>query len=128
MIELLDRHGRKAMLRLRWPMAPALTRLANKLAETHMSRPVKVTLMGRPFTLQTDEDEAHVQRVARSVDQRLADLRQKAALPLDSLALLVALTFADDLEKLRNQNAALLDDARDRADNLRQRLGRLAGE
>ena len=93
-----------------------------------MSRPVKVTLMGRPFTLQTDEDEAHVQRVARSVDQRLADLRQKAALPLDSLALLVALTFADDLEKLRNQNAALLDDARDRADNLRQRLGRLAGE
>lgn len=93
-----------------------------------MSRPVKVTLMGRPFTLQTDEDEVHVQRVARQVDQRLTDLRAKAALPLDSLALLVALTFADDLEKERHQTQRLLTEARDRAERLQHRLGILAGE
>jgi cell division protein ZapA (FtsZ GTPase activity inhibitor) len=93
-----------------------------------MSRPVKVTLMGRPFTLQTDEDEAHVQRVARQVDLRLTDLRTKAALPLDSLALLVALTFADDLEKERHQHQRQLADLRDRAERLQQRLGILVGE
>ena len=53
-----------------------------------MARPVKVTLMGRSFTLQTDEDEAHVQRVALLVDGRLTDLQARARLPVESLALL----------------------------------------
>lgn len=92
-----------------------------------MGRPVKVTLMGRPFTLQTDEDEAQVQHVAQLVDQRLTALRQRASLPLESLALLTALTLADELEKERARSAALRADILARADRLRRRLDGLAG-
>lgn len=93
-----------------------------------MARPVKVTLMGRSFTLQTDEDEAHVQRVAQLVDDRLNDLQSRARLPVESLALLAALTLGDDLEKERQKHRVLRADAQEQARHLRDRLRTLAGD
>ena len=93
-----------------------------------MARPVKVTLMGRSFTLQTDEDEAHVQRVALLVDGRLTDLQARARLPVESLALLAALTLGDDLEKERQKNTVLRREAQALAIKLRDRLSGLASE
>jgi len=93
-----------------------------------MARPVKVVLLGKAFTLQTDEDEAHVQRVAALVDGRLHELKQRLSLPEASLALLTALTLADDLEKAKSKYAALQQDVAQRAGKLRERLARAGGE
>ena len=93
-----------------------------------MAKPVKVMLMGKAFTLQTDEDEAHVQRVAALVDGRIGEIRQRAAMPETSLALLAAMTIAGDLDKERAQNARLRADLRNRAEALRAHLQAAAGE
>lgn len=87
-----------------------------------MSRPVRVVLLGKPFTVQTDDSEERVQRVARMVDERLESIRQRASLPGESLALLAALTLADDLDKERERLEALRTEVRQRALRLRQRL------
>jgi cell division protein ZapA (FtsZ GTPase activity inhibitor) len=94
-----------------------------------MSKAVKVTLMGKPFTLQTDEDEAHVQRVAALVDARVAELQVRASsLPPQSLALLAALTIADDLEKERAGHARRDDGLRDQVQRLRMRIKSAVGD
>lgn len=92
-----------------------------------MAKPVKVVLMGKAFTLQTDEDEAHVQRVAAMVDSRISDFRRASAMPEVSAALLVAMTMAGDLEKERARNAALRAELRSRAETLRGHLQAAAG-
>ncbi len=92
-----------------------------------MLRPVKVTVMGKTFTMQTDEDEAHVQRVARLVDGRVAELRQKQA-PEAMLAVLAALMIADDLVKERRRHGDMTDEAILRAENVQARLLQALGE
>lgn len=92
-----------------------------------MSRPVKVTVMGKTFTMQTDEDEVHVQRVARLVDGRVAELRQKQA-PEAMLAVLAAMMIADDLVKERRRHSDMTDEAILRAENVQARLLQALGE
>ena len=93
-----------------------------------MPRPVRIILQGKPYTLQTDEDEAHVQQVAASVDRRVADLRAKlVGAPASEAMMFAAMTFADDLAKERAKYAADLAAARAQAEQLRARLAALAG-
>jgi cell division protein ZapA len=88
-----------------------------------MGRPVKVTLLGRAFTVQSDDDEAHVQKCAALVDGRVADLKSRVGAQPDlTLTLLAALTLADDLEKERARHLALRKQLKARADKLRDRL------
>lgn len=72
-----------------------------------MARTVKVTLLGRDFRLQTEDDEAFVQSVAALVDERLNTLRSRLNLPTEHLALLAALNLAEDLQRERLQFAQL---------------------
>jgi cell division protein ZapA (FtsZ GTPase activity inhibitor) len=72
-----------------------------------MARTVKVTLLGRDFRLQTEDDEAFVQSVAALVDDRLSGLRSRLNLPTEHLALLAALNLAEDLQRERQQFAQL---------------------
>ncbi|MBI5607782.1 MAG: cell division protein ZapA [Deltaproteobacteria bacterium] len=87
-----------------------------------MARAVKVTLMGTDFRLQTEEPEEFVVRVAQLVDSRIAELRGRAAnLPAQHLALLTALTLAEDLEKERLALAQLRQRWADRLEVLAAR-------
>ncbi len=83
-----------------------------------MSKRVKVQIMGQTFSLQTDEDEAYIEGLAKMVDERIADLRRKATLPPHSLAVLVALTLADDWQKERAGGEKLRDVAQQRTQAL----------
>ena len=88
-----------------------------------MGKAVKVALLCRPFTVQTDDVEERVLKVAASVQARLDDLKARAGgLPELSLALLAALTIADDLDKERTRLASLRADVQARAERLRERL------
>lgn len=86
-----------------------------------MSKPVKVTLQGKTFTLQTDEDEVHVQRAAAVVNEQIDALRKKAALPEGTLAMLVAMELAGELQKARG-DADPYGPLKVRAERLRDRL------
>lgn len=83
-----------------------------------MARTVKVTLMGTDFRLQTEEAEDFVQRVAGLVDVRIAELRSRANLPPQHLALLTALTLAEDLQKERETTLRLRAEWADRLEAL----------
>ena len=94
-----------------------------------MPRPVRITLQGKPYTLQTDEDESHVQQVASLVDRRVADLRAKlVGAPASEAMMFAAMTFADELAKERAKYAAELAAVRAQAEKLHLRLTALAGK
>lgn len=63
--------------------------------------------MGTDFRLQTEEPEEFVMGVAQLVDERIGELRSRTNLPSQHLALLTALTLAEDLQKERNTNRQL---------------------
>ena len=86
-----------------------------------MSQAVKVTLQGKTFTLQTDEDPAHVQASAALVNDRMDALRKKAALPEGTLAMLVGLELAGELRKAQGAGDRYAP-LKVRAERLRDRL------
>ena len=59
-----------------------------------MSKAVKVTLQGKTFTLQTEEDESHILASAALVNDRIDALRKKAALPEGTLCTTLPTTMA----------------------------------
>ncbi|PIP02021.1 MAG: cell division protein ZapA [Zetaproteobacteria bacterium CG12_big_fil_rev_8_21_14_0_65_54_13] len=63
-----------------------------------MSTPVEITLMGRTFSIVSDEDPAHVQAAAELVQQKVEELRQMgASVASDRLLALVSLNLAGEL-------------------------------
>ncbi len=86
-----------------------------------MSKAVKVTLQGKTFTLQTEEDESYIQASATLVNDRIDALRKKAALPEGTLAMLVGMELAGEL--LKSQGAGeRFAPLKVRAERLRDRL------
>ncbi len=71
-----------------------------------MTHTVKVTLMGREFSIRTDDDPAHVEAAARMVQERVDELRRLgASVASDRLLTLVALNLAGEL--LQKEHAQL---------------------
>ncbi len=86
-----------------------------------MSKAVKVTLQGKTFTLQTDEDESHILASAALVNDRIDALRKKAALPESTLAMLVGMELAGELLKAQGSGERFAP-LKTRAERLRDRL------
>ena len=70
-----------------------------------MPRPFEVTILGLPFTVQSDEDEAYVRQLAAFVDDRMR--RATTAGGTIAVAVLGALHIADELHKLQREFADL---------------------
>jgi len=65
-----------------------------------MSNPVEITLMGRTFTILTDEDPEGVLAAAALVQEHVEELRQMGnAVASDRLLMLVSLNLAGELLK-----------------------------
>ena len=86
-----------------------------------MSKSVKVTLQGKTFTLQTEEDEAHIQASAALVNERIDALRKKAPLPDGTLAMFVGMELAGELLKSQGSSERFAP-LKLRAERLRDRL------
>lgn len=69
-------------------------------------RSVIVSILGRSFTVQSDEDEAYVQQLAAFVDEKMREVRSGG--DSASVAVLAALHITDELHKLRREYAHLV--------------------
>ena len=75
-----------------------------------MKNRVKISIDGKSFTLVGEETEEHMRQVAAYIDQKMAEIRQKAvAVTLDSsLAyVLTSINVADDFFKEKAYTAEL---------------------
>jgi cell division protein ZapA len=69
---------------------------------------VEVEIMGQRLTVASDDEEAHVRRVAGYVDGQMRQLAAgRGAGAMADLALLTALNIASDYWKLQDQQAEL---------------------
>ncbi len=80
---------------------------------------VKVTICGREFSLKTDDTPKYMTELAKKVDAAIADMMSSSAnLPMQSAAILTALSAYDELQKandsidnIRSQIKEYVDDA-----------------
>ena len=71
---------------------------------------VSVEIMGQHLDVASDADADWVRAVARAVDARARDIRTRARnINTVDLAILTALNFADELERLRLEYRELLE-------------------
>ena len=95
------------------------------------SRPVEIDLMGRTFTVRSDNSPERIEEIVGLVNQRLREIQTKATtLPADRIALLACLTLAEELVSLRHENATLKDAVAEQAtemlgalDDLQEQVG-----
>jgi|SRR5271155_4299057 cell division protein ZapA len=71
---------------------------------------VNVEVMGQNLVVASDADDEWVKTVAETVDERIKAIRASSQTANSvNLAILAALNFADELERLRRQHAELID-------------------
>ncbi len=71
---------------------------------------VSVQILGQNLEVASDADAEWVRAVARAVEERGRQIRARTrAINAIDLAILTALNFADELEKLRIEHRELLD-------------------
>jgi cell division protein ZapA len=73
-----------------------------------MKKELTIQLAGQTLTIRSDEDESYVADLAASVDSQIRDIsRGQPGVSTLSLALMAALTMADEVHKLEtSQDAA----------------------
>ncbi len=71
---------------------------------------VNVEIMGQNLTVGSEAGDEWVRSVAKSVDAKIRDIRASSqAVSSIHLAILAALNFADELERLRREHQALVE-------------------
>ena len=71
---------------------------------------VNVEIMGQTLIVASDAGDAWVKSVAETVDDRIRQLRESGqTVSSINLAILAALNFADELERLKKQHQELIE-------------------
>ena len=84
-------------MNLRGSRQGTVSQTLTKSAET---KAVAVEIRGQKFSVKSDKDPAHVERLAKFVDQKAAEIQSVApAVPMDRLMMLVGMTIAEDYFK-----------------------------
>jgi cell division protein ZapA (FtsZ GTPase activity inhibitor) len=97
-------------------------------------RPVKVQVAGQTLALRTDAPAAYLRELAKVVDARLAEVRDKhyggdrRAVSTQALALLCALQLADELAQSQSAATELRRTVRDRTQRILRHLDVLERE
>jgi cell division protein ZapA len=71
---------------------------------------MNVEIMGQNLNLSSDGDDEWLKALAATVDEKINSIRAKRS-PANSvsLAILAALNFAEELERLKKEHQALID-------------------
>jgi cell division protein ZapA (FtsZ GTPase activity inhibitor) len=88
-----------------------------------VSRSVKVTLAGNTLSLKTDAKPRYIKDLADHVNATIDQLRSSGKVATtQSLALLAAMTIADELHQLRAEKAELERQVRERTQRILRTL------
>lgn len=68
---------------------------------------VSVRLMGRDYSLLTDQPPERVQTVARYIDRKMRELQITSRVPETVLPMLISLTIGDELFSAQQENMRL---------------------
>ena len=84
-----------------------------------VSRQVKVTLAGQKFSVRTDARPKYVRELAAFVNEKLEEAKQSGkVVTTQSLALLAAMSIADDLFQQREKERELRRDIREKSQRI----------
>ena len=73
-------------------------------------RSVQVEIDQENFAIRGNATEEYIRKLARYVDQKISEVRRNQPnLPRHRVAILVALNIADELERVKQENAELLE-------------------
>ncbi len=88
-----------------------------------MKRSVSVEVGGQKLNLKTDADEEYVRALARLVNQKLNEAKSGSrAVATQSLAILAAMSIADDFLQARQRDAAFRKEVKQRSRQLLELL------
>jgi len=74
--------------------------VSQTLTKPSDAKSVAVEIRGQKFSVKSDKDPAHVERLAKLVDQKAAEIQAVApTVPMDRLMMLVGMTIAEDYFK-----------------------------
>lgn len=102
--------------------------------KTGKERLVEIKVFGQTYTVKTDAEEEHIQRVARYVNEKMDEVtRNTKSVSSLSVAILTALNIADDLIREREKRIALLQEVEKKSKDLTEKInlnigGKEAGE
>ncbi len=72
-------------------------------------RLVEIKVFGQVYTVKTDADEAHIQRIAQYVNEKMDEvIKNTKSVSSLNVAILTALNVADDLIREREKRLSLL--------------------
>jgi len=93
-------------------------------------RLVEIKVFGQTYTVKTEAEEDHIQKVAQYVNEKMDEVLKKTrSISTLNVAILTALNLADDLLKEREVRAALLRDIEMKSKDLAEMIDlRLSGE
>ena len=73
-------------------------------------RTVNVEIMGQNLVVASDDDDKWIRSVAETVDEKIKFIRANSrAVNSINVAILAALNFADELERLKREHKELID-------------------
>ena len=78
--------------------------------EAQGPRSVPVKIDNENFSIRGNATEEYIRKLSRIVDQKVLEVRRNQPnLPRHRVAILAALNIADELERVKRENAELLD-------------------
>jgi len=88
---------------------------------------VKVTVAGTRLAIKTDAKPKYIKELAAYVTEKIEEIKSSGkTATTQSLALLVAMSIADELHELQSEQAQLKRDVRDRTNRILRYLEREA--
>ena len=86
-------------------------------------RLVEIKVFGQVYTVKTDADEDHLQRVAQYVNEKIDEVvKNTKSVSSLNVAILTALNIADDLIKERVKRLTLLQEVEEKSKDLVEKI------
>ncbi len=88
-------------------------------------RLVEIKVFGQVYTVKTDADEGHIQRVAQYVNEKMDEvIKNTKSVSSLNVAILTALNVADDLMREKEKRQALLQQIERKSKDLVEKINK----
>jgi cell division protein ZapA (FtsZ GTPase activity inhibitor) len=83
---------------------------------------IKVTILGKDFSLRSEEGEDYINEVAEHVKQRIEIIQRGKTMDVISTVILTCLNIADDYFQVKKARESLIDSIEDRSISLSNKI------